>query len=188
MYGLLQNERTKHSEREKKKKKRKCMLRQYIEYNIFDEMFRSFRGQYHGGSFNDVKCRRLMLKVAEISKERKKYFLTLTQDPQLMQDIKEMSAKLTALFQGFEVGFDVLRKNYGTVKDADYERLERMVKAVDKIWTELGLSKTPKYHTWMHHVVSQLKLVEDYACMLEDDEWRACDRWSSELRARSSEL
>jgi hypothetical protein len=39
---------------------------------------------------------------------------------------------------------------YGTVKDVDCERLERTIQADDKIWTELGLSKTPKYHTWMH--------------------------------------
>jgi hypothetical protein len=74
---------------------------------------------------------------------------------------------LTALLRGFDVGFDVPRKNYGTVKDADYERLEPTIKAVDKIWTELGLSKTPKYHARIHHAMSQSKWVRGYGNMLE---------------------
>jgi hypothetical protein len=96
------------------------------------------------------------------------YLLTLTQNAKLKQEISGMCAKLTALLQGFDVGFSILRMNYGAVKRADYERLERTIKAVDKIWTELGLSKTAKYHAWMHHAMSRSARVGGYGCMFED--------------------
>jgi hypothetical protein len=100
-----------------------------------------------------------------------------------MQEIKEMSAKLTALLQGFDVGFDVLRSS------KELRRRERrrlwatwayMIKAVDKIWSELGLSKTPK-----HHAMSQLKWVGDYACMLEDDKWHSKGDGKDKSKAQS---
>ena len=131
-------------------------------------MFKIFRGNYHGGSFNGVQRRQVMLRAKEIFKEIEDYLLTLTEDAKLKKEIKHMCTQLTALLQGFDVGFSILRLIHGTVTQSDYDRLERVIKAVDKIWTELGLSKTPKYHASMHHAMPQSKWFGGYGCMLED--------------------
>jgi hypothetical protein len=47
-----------------------CMDRPELADKASQELFRIFRGQYHGDSFNGVQCRRLMLKAAGIFKTR----------------------------------------------------------------------------------------------------------------------
>ena len=58
----------------------------------------------------------------------------------------------------------------GVPKEIDYQRLKIAIEQVDKIWKMLpDLSYTPKYHSWLHHALPQMRAFDGFGDMLEDE-------------------
>ena len=65
--------------------------------------------------------------------------------------------------------FSVLRIPSGQQNENDFTKLNTSIEQTEKIWKELGLSYTPKFHALLHHALSQMRMFNGFGDMLEDE-------------------
>lgn len=81
-------------------------------------------------------------------------------------DYKSLLSTETA--SAITIAFSILRKPYSTPTEADYAKLNILLSQVDKLWKQLDLSYTPKYHALKSHALPQMKKIGGLGDMLAD--------------------
>jgi hypothetical protein len=71
------------------------------------------------------------------------------------------------LLEQLDIAFSFLRMPYGTPKE-DFANLQVAVDHVKRLWIDLGLSYTPKFHAIVTHALRQMRRIGGLGCMLED--------------------
>jgi hypothetical protein len=74
-------------------------------------------------------------------------------------DIKRICSALRRFMNLMDGMFSKLRTPHGEVQESDFFLRESLAE-VDRIWKELGLSQTPKYHALIAHAIIQATVRE----------------------------
>jgi hypothetical protein len=67
-----------------------------------------------------------------------------------------------------DIAFSILRMPSGAPKEEHFTMLKEAFGEVEKLWNELGLSYTPKFHALMRHALEQMRRIGGCGEMLED--------------------
>jgi hypothetical protein len=141
-----------------------------IEQNIFASKYKINRGAYHGGTFNGVHCRLLMADAEPIFEDIKAYLLSVDHETNIETEaeIIKNCDTMKHLLVELNTFFSILRMPFGTPKEEQFTMLEEALVQIKKLWNELGLSHTPKYHVLLRHALEQMRRIDGLGEMLED--------------------
>jgi hypothetical protein len=126
---------------------------------------------YHGGKLNGVDARRFMDQAEGIYTEIEAFLLTIpkTEHSASDQTIQDVCDKQKRLMMQLDIVFSTLRKPYGELNRNDEDKLRGAIDNVEKLWKEIGLPETPKYHGLTAHAIQQAIVVGGFGDMLEDE-------------------
>jgi hypothetical protein len=161
---------TKAEKKERSKRNRGDLdARNHIENRILDLLFGISGAAYHGGKLNGVHSRKFMKEADKIFEAIEAYLLSFEGRQASDDDIKRLCGALRRLFNLLDGVFSKLRTVNGKFQDGDFDFMKESLIEVDKLWKELDLSQTPKYHALIVHAIFQAMRTNGFGDMLEDE-------------------
>jgi hypothetical protein len=144
--------------------------RNFIEYRILELRFGLSGAAYHGGKLNGVHSRKLMSEADPIFEQIEEYLLSFEGKKASDTDVHKICSSMRRLLNLLDGVFSKLRTPHGKIKsETDFVFLSESLGEIDKIWKELGLPQTPKYHALMIHAIVQYMATGGFGDMLEDE-------------------
>jgi hypothetical protein len=146
-------------------------VRNHIEHKIFVLIYKIKRAAYHGGNFNGVHCRKILGEGDDILDDIKEYLKSVdhVEKKATDEEIETVCDSIKRVLQQLNIVFSILRMKHGTPKEEDYTKLEAAIKQAAKLWEELDMSCTPKFHLILVHALSLMRKHNGFGDMLEDD-------------------
>jgi len=149
---------------------------------------------YHGGKLNGVDCREVMAQAGKLFADIEAYLLTITHPDRCTDDIIISTCKLHwDVATTLDTITSKMRLKQGHPKPEDFEVLQRAVQNLDYLWTQMGLSYTPKIHGMLGHASTQMERLGGFGDLLEDDlehlhqtSKRITD-WTSRIKSRTQQ-
>jgi hypothetical protein len=143
----------------------------HIEHRIYVFKYNLKRAAYHGGKFNGVHCRKIMQEGDGLIDDIESYLKEFKHASKLADDneIEVICDLIKRLLRTLNTVFSKLRMPHGTPVENDYEVLETAIGQAAKLWEELDLNYTPKFHLLHVHALPFMRQHKGFGEMLEDD-------------------
>ena len=137
--------------------------------NLF-ERYEIKPAAYHGGKLNGVDCREVMKQASNLYNDIQRYLLTISHPDRCTDDIIISTCKLHRdIAQTSDTVTSKMRLKRGQPQPSDFQILQRALNNLDYLWTQAGLSYTPKIHGILGHAYTQMEQLGGFGDLLEDD-------------------
>ncbi len=137
--------------------------------NLF-EKYEIKPAAYHGGKLNGVDCREVMAQACKLFADIQTFLLTIVHPDRCNDDVIISTCKL---HQDIAATLDTItakmRLKRGQPQPEDFQILRRALHNLDYLWTQVGLSYTPKIHGMLCHAYTQMEQLGGFGDLLEDD-------------------